>query len=230
MKKIIAMMMMMAVVFSLTAQDEKTANDFKNEGNEAYKTKNYTVAFTAFSKAIELNKKAGTVDTALFYNAGYCAYKSKKYEAATDLFQKAIDLEYRVEKAYLFKVNSYRKARMNDEYIASLNEAYELYPKNKKLIKMMSGYQFKEGLIHYNKASQLIQQAAAMTETDQKMFAELKSKAEAEYQAALPYLEKAFKLSPKTRNLPEALKGVYEGLGMKDKAEEIGKFIEANAK
>ena len=62
-----------------------------------------------------------------------------------------------------------------------------------------------------------------MVESDPKKFEKKKAEAEGEYKTALPFLKQAYDIKPTMKNLPEALIGVYEGLGMKAEAEAIKK-------
>ena len=68
----------LAIVFCLGvvagfAQDEKTAVDLKNEGNEALRAKDYPKALQLYEQALG---KWGTdpKDTAMVYNMAVCAY------------------------------------------------------------------------------------------------------------------------------------------------------------
>lgn len=222
MKKLVVIAVLIFGISSLYAQD-KTAADFRKEGKDAYRSKDYKTAFIAFQNAIEANEKEGTVDTSLFYNTGYCAYKSKKYSKASTYFMKSIDLGYKKEKSYIFAANSFKKGKDYEALDATLEKALSQYPESSKLLKIQANRLFIKGLGHYNKASELIQVAAQLVESDPKKFEKKKDAAKAEYKAALPFLEQAYKIKPTMKNLPEALVGVYEGLGMKDKAEKIKK-------
>ena len=211
------------VAFNPTfAQEEKTAKDFKKEAQDAYKAKDYKTAYDAYFKAIALNKKNNEVDTALFYNTGYCAYKSKQYTEAAKLMTRAIDLNYKKkEKAYQFAAISYKKAGDEDNLDKALDAGIAEFPNNKKLKKIKAGVVFKKGLMHYNTASTHIQTAATLVESDPEKYKVEKANAEKYYKMAMPLLEEAYDLNPKTKNLKEALIGVYEGLGMKEKAEKM---------
>ena len=222
MKKLIVIAVLIMGISSLYAQD-KTAADFRKEGKEAYKSKDYKTAFIAFENAVKANEKAGTVDTSLFYNTGYCAYKSRNYSKASSYFKKSIELGYKREKAYIFAANSYKKAKDYEALDAILEKALTEYPESSKLLKIQANRLFIKGLGHYNKASELIQAAAQLVESDPKKFEKKEDEAKSEYKAAMPFLEQAYKIKPTMKNLPEALIGVYEGLGMKDKAENIKK-------
>ena len=225
MKKMFLITAVLLSVITLSAQD-KTAKEFKAEGIDAYKAKDYSTAFTSFEKALEINITENVVDTPLHYNTGYCAYKSKNYDVATKYFKKAIEFGYKKEKAYLFTANSYKKSKNLEEYGNMLDIALVEYPDNAKLKKMQATRFFRDGLVHYNKASESIQEAARIVESNPDKFKVKKAEAEKEYAAALPLLKEAYVLFPKIKNLPEAIIGVYEGLGMKAEAEEFKNELE----
>ncbi len=220
MKKILFIIAVL-ISFSTAYGQDKTAEDFKKEGKEAYKAKDYKSAYTAFYEAIVLNKRANVVDTALYYNAGYCAYKSRKYAEAADLFDRAIALNYKKEKAYLFAGNSYKKAGNKEKLISTLDAGLKEFPDNAKMKKLKASQVFRKGLELYNQASTKIQAAATLVESDPERYKAEKAEADRFYRDALPHLEKAYELNPTMKNLPEALIGAYEALDMKDKAEEI---------
>ena len=111
MKKLLVIAVLIFGISTIYAQD-KTAADFRKEGKDAYRSKDYKTAFVAFKNAIEANKKAGVVDTSLFYNTAYCSYKSKKYSDASGYFMKSIELGYKKEKSYIFAANSIKKQRI----------------------------------------------------------------------------------------------------------------------
>ena len=129
----------------VNAQD-KTAADFRKEGKDAYRSKDYKTAYAAFKNAIEANKKNGVVDTSLFYNTGYCAYKSKKYADASGYFTKSIELGYKKEKSYIFAANSYKKAKDYEALDATLEKALKLYPESVKLLKIQANRLFIKAL------------------------------------------------------------------------------------
>ena len=220
MKKFILLAIIVISILPLTAQ-EKTGNDFKEEGITAFKSDDFTTAFTAFEKAMEMYVKEGVVDTPLYYNAAYCAYQSKKFEPAVKYFEKSIELNYKNEKSYLFIANSYKKSGNDEAYGRALDSAIVYFPDNAKLMKMQGMRYFGDGLAHYNKASEYSQTAASMVESDPEGFKKNKELADTEYRAALPLLEKSLKLYPKIKNLNEALINVYEALDMKDQAEAL---------
>ncbi len=216
--KRIFLLMLSVLSLSVMAQDNKTADDYVAEGSDAYRSKDYKSAFTAFETALQMKKQAGVTDTVLYYNTGYCAYKSNQFEKASTYFEKSVELGYKTELSYVFATNSYRKANNDEKFATSLTAAFEKYPKNKTLVMLMATHQFKLGLNHYNKASEIVAEAAKINETEPDRFKTLMSQAQGEYNLALPYLLKTYDLNPKTKNLFEALSGVYEGLNNKEEA------------
>lgn len=221
MRKILFIVAALIALSPVFAQETKTADDYINEGKTAYEAKDYQTAYDAFYKAIVENKKANVVDTALYYNTGYCAYKSQNYAEAGKLFNRAIQLNYKKDKAYLFAANSFKKAGNDEELERVLIAGVADFPDNDKLIKMQSIEVYKKGLQYYNEASQHSQAAATLVESDPERFKVEKAESEKYYKEAMPYLEQAFQLDPSLENLIEALTGVYEGLGMEEKANKM---------
>jgi len=122
-------------------------------------------------------------------------------------------LGYKAELSYVMLADSYKKANKNEDHEMILNEAFAKYPSNKNLIRFMADFQFKQGLSFYNKASEIVTKADKIRETDAKQFAVLMEEAKAAYSASIPFFLKTNELKPDTKNLPEALSGVYEALG-----------------
>ncbi len=230
MKNLLAIIVLLVSTSMLFAQEEKTAAQLKQDGQNAYKAKKYDVAFTAFSAAIDLNKKNNTPDTALFYNAAYCAYKSKQYEPAAELFKTSVELGYKKERSFAGLTDSYKRMGDKSKYLTTLNTAYAKYPNSKRIKKYMADYKYQQGVLRYNNASGLIQKAETVRESDEAEFNKLKAEAEKEYQSALPMLEEAYQLNPKKKGVLEAMLNVNKGLDRKDKVEEIQLMIDSKKK
>jgi len=225
MKKLVLIAVAVLCILGVNAQD-KTSADYKSEGIEAHRNKDYDAAFTAFEKALELNIVENKVDTPLHYNTGYCAYKIKNYKTAIKYFEKSIAFDYKTEKSYEFKANSYKKLKDNEKYAETLNAGLILYPSNTRLKKMQATRLFREGLLLYNEASENIQLAAQIVESNPEEFKVKKAMADKLYAESLPILKEAYALYPKIKNLPEALLNIFEALDMKDDATALKKELE----
>lgn len=223
----------LAVLIGLTvnvvAQD-KDANTLKNEGNEAYRNKDYAGAFASYAKALKLLEAEGTADDALTYNAGYCAYKAKKYQDAIPYFQKAMESGYKESKPYQMVAVIQYKAGQVDDMIETCKAGLEKYADDKKLKDYASTAYLKKGLEFY-KAGNEIKKAAnesGMNETDPEAFKSEYAKADEEFKKALPFMEKSYEMDNGNEKALKALENIYTNLEMTDKAAEIKAKLGAN--
>jgi len=208
---------------------EKDANTFTNEGNEAYKNEDFKGAFSAYSQALNLLGQEGKVDTALIYNTAYCAYKADLYNEAKPYFEKSIELGYKESKPYLFLAQVYSKDDSLAQMEKVLTDGLALYSKDKMLNKLMGICLLKEGLVFYNQGN-AIKSAAnenGLNEKDPEKFKAEYAKADAEFTKALPLMEKAYDYDPKSKNTLKALENIYTNLDMADKAEKVKKEMES---
>ena len=80
----------------------------------------------------------------------------------------------------------------------------------------------------YNKAAEILKEANDMDlRTYQKEGKAIEEKAKAEFEKALPYLEKAHDINPEDKVVLETLQTVYVQLKMNDKAEAVNAKLEA---
>lgn len=125
-KLAIALLMLPMVAF---AQD-KTADEYKNEGNAFVKEKKFKEALDSYQQAIKL--WGDSVDVATVYNAGDCARRVEEYETSNKLFQQSIDLNYKkADYATYYIAENYGKLNLVDERIAQLEKGFEQYKEGK---------------------------------------------------------------------------------------------------
>ncbi len=212
-----------------TFAQEKDANTLKNEGNAAYKAKDYAGAFDAYAKALKLLDTEGTVDEALTYNAGYCAYKAKKYSDALPYFQKSMELGYKESKPYqMVAVIQYKQGDI-DNMIETCTKGLEKYADDAKLKDYASKAYLKKGLGFY-KAGNSIKKAAnesGLNESDPDKFLAEYAKADEEFKKALPLIEKSYDFNNKNEKTLKALGNIYTNLKMNDKAAKTKTELEA---
>lgn len=220
--------LLMGLSVSLIAQ-EKDANTLKNEGNEAYKNKNYKEAFTAWSEAITLMEAEGTEDDALVYNTGYAAFKAKKYDEAIPYFNKSIAKNYKDSKPYIFLGQVYMKADDLDNMEKILLEGLEKYKDDKTLKKLASHLYLKKGLEFYNAGNDIKSAAnnSGLNESDPESFKAEYAKADEEFKKALPFMKKAYEYDEKNDNALKALQNIYTNLEMTEEANEAQAKLDA---
>ena len=218
MKKLLIVFTLILGVFAAIAQDEKTAVDFKNEGNDALRDRDFKTALELFEKAIaEWDQEEA--DYAMIYNAGFCAYQVKQFEKAIGFFNDAISHDYRVANAYLYVANSYRQLGNDAEYEATLLKGLEAEPEDDKMKEMLATFYLREGNKFYRAGAKILQDAAADISagkytTNDDQYKEAEANAAVEFKKALPYFEKALELNPDNatgKQLYDACKQMIKG-------------------
>ena len=218
MRKLVLAVVLIFGVALVNAQD-KTAKEYKIEGADAYKAKDYQKGLTAFETAINLYEKEGKTDTTLYYNAGICAYKVKEYDKSVSYFDKAIDLKYKTCNAYLYKSNILKKQKKYEEMVEICNLGISKCPKYKsKFDKMLFNYNLKTGIGIYNTAAKKQSAAAQYATTNPEKYKSEMVKVKSEFKKSIPYLEKAHSLNSSDETCKKALKEAYTILGMDAKA------------
>lgn len=206
---------------SIVAQD-KTASDYVKEGAEAYKQKDYASGLESFEAAIRINEANNEVDTNLFYNAAICAYKTKKFDKAAQYFGRSADYQFKVCKSLLYRANALKKANKFDAMEETLEKGVASCPNNKdKFEGMLAKHYLKQGLKYYNQGAKKQEAATGYMESDRDKYDQELDKAKTLFKKAQPYLEKAHKIDPSEKAAIQALVGVYESLGMQEKAQEM---------
>lgn len=141
MRKTVLLLLMGFMALGLFAQDPGAAE--KNAGNEAWKAKNYALAFTNFEKYLQAVNFA---DKAYVYNTAVAASKSKNYAAAEKYFEMAIQNKYKIANSYLGKAQAEEDLKKESEMVATLEEGLKAAPGNAKLENMFGAYFLKKGV------------------------------------------------------------------------------------
>jgi tetratricopeptide (TPR) repeat protein len=218
MRKLLFAVVLIFGITSLNAQD-KTAKDYKIEGAEAYKAKDYQAGLTAFEKSIQMYEAEGKTDTTLYYNAAICAIKVNDYQKSVDYFNKSIGFDYKTCKSILYKANALNKLDKYDEMEAVCEEGKTKCPKYKsKFDELVFNYYLKSGLEVFNAAAQMQATATPLAQSDPDQYKAEMEKVKAKFNDSLPMLEKAHEIMPKDESVNKALKQAYELLGMDAKA------------
>jgi len=182
------------------AQEEKTAIDLKNEGNEALRTKDYPKALSLYEQALS---KWGTdpKDTAMVYNMAVCAYQTKSFDKAIKLLDESLALNYKKPVAILYKANIYKAQKKDAEYLKTLEEALVISPDDDKVKGMLATVYAKEANVFYTAGATILKNAAADVaaakyKTTDPQYKEADGKAKEEFKKALPIIEKALGYDP----------------------------------
>lgn len=182
------------------AQDEKTAVDFTNEGNEALRAKDYPKALQLYEQALGKWGDAPK-DTAMVYHMAYCAYQTKSFDKAIKLLDESIALNYKKETAMLYKANIYKIQKNDVEYEKTLEVALENSPDDAKIKGMLATVYLKEANVFYTAGATILKDAAADVaaakyKTTDEPYKAAVEKAKDEFKKALPLVDKALVIDP----------------------------------
>jgi len=200
------------------AQEGKTAVEYTNEGNEALRTKDYATALKLYDQAVSKWGDAPK-DTALVYHMAVCAYQIKNFDRAITLFDESVKLDYKKETAFLYKANSYKMLKKDDEYKQTLVEALAVSPNDSKVKGMLAIVYLKEANVYYVSGANILKGAAADVaaakyKTTDQQYKDADSKAKDEFKKALPIIDKALEFDPENataKQLKDACEQTIKG-------------------
>lgn len=218
MKRFLFVFVLVTGVTLLNAQ-EKSAKDYKIDGAEAYKAKDYKKGLSDFEQAIKLYEAEGKTDTSLYYNAAVCAIKIDNYDKAVSYFDKSIALDYKTCKSKLYKANCLLRLEKDDEMETLCLDGSQTCPRYKsKFNELLFQRYMKAGLEIFNDAAKKQADITPMATTDPDKYTAEMEKVKDEFRKSLPNLEKAHEIDPTDENCKKALKQAYEILGEDAKA------------
>jgi tetratricopeptide (TPR) repeat protein len=182
------------------AQEEKSAIEITNEGNEALRTKDYPKALELYEQALS-KLTDGIQDTAMYYHMAYSAYQIKNFDKAIKYFDESIKLNYKKETAFLYKANSYKLLKDEDNYVKTLEEALAQSPNDAKVKSMLAIVYLKQANVFYTNGAKILKQAAADVaaakyKTTDPQYKDAEAKADVEFKKALPIIDKALSFDP----------------------------------
>lgn len=185
-----------------TAQPaEKTFAELKNEGNKAIGAKDYQAALNLYEQALVKLGNQPLADTSMIYNMGYCAFTTKNYEKALKYFDQSSAMGYKKVNSLLYKADSYKALKKDDENLKTLEEALAIAPDDAKVKSKMAAYYVKSATSFYSKGSSMITKAnqeitAGKLKTTDPKYIDIDKKAKDEYNKALPLIQKALEYDP----------------------------------
>lgn len=122
------------------SEEDKTerhtkALEFKNQGNEEYKSKNYLESINLYTEGLKICPLKFSSDRAVLYaNRGAAKAKLDIKDSAIDDCNKAIEFNDKYVKAYLRRANLHEDTDKLDESLADYNKILELDPGNKEAL------------------------------------------------------------------------------------------------
>lgn len=157
------------VLFAQTDESGKV----KNEGNAAWRAKNYKEAFTKWEQYLKLIEFK---DDATVYNVAVCATKLKDYANAEKYFGMSIKNNYKVASSYLGMADAQENLKKIPEMLKTLQDGIKATPgQNVKLEKAYSDYFAKEGQ-KFQKANDIAKAAENFTKSSQVSNKQLKAR------------------------------------------------------
>lgn len=116
----------------------------KNEGSEAFNSKNYPVAYAKYSQYL---KQTNNQDSVTAYFCGMAASSLKKYNEAVTYYDIAIQKNYNAGNAYARKALALKALKKQDEYLKTLEDGLAVDPNNKTLVKSFGLHYLKAGIM-----------------------------------------------------------------------------------
>lgn len=196
--KRILFLLLLAMPMLCFAQDEKSADDYKNEGNEFLRNKNNQDALASYQKAIEL--WGDSVDKATIYNAATCAKNIQDYDTALKYYNQSIELGYKADYSLYYIAEVYGKQGKTEERIAKLEEGYGLYKEGKVasfIQKGLSKEYVNKANAYYKEGNTILQEAQT---AKPEQYAEIESRAKVKFKEANTWVEKALEVNPTDAN------------------------------
>jgi tetratricopeptide (TPR) repeat protein len=222
---------LVAMTLSLNAQTE-APEDLINKGNSAVQLKDYKGAFENYQKAFDLYEKQGKakeIAPETIYNAGYCAHKANLNDEAITYLKKAIELNVKEARPYQNLADVYKAKKDNDMYEKTIEEGLAKYPDDKALNKMMANLYVQKGNVFYKEGSKIKADAnkSGLSQSDPDAYNAELDKSKAEFEKALPLIEKAYKYDSKNKNALKILQNIYTALEREDDAAKIKAELDA---
>lgn len=196
-KMFLALMLLVSFVPASLAQ-EKSATDYRNEGNEALKSKNFQAALESYKQAIAL--WGDSADAITVYAAADCAKRISENETAIEYFNKSIAANYKADMAKYNIAEIYGKQGKKEERIAYLEEMLPTC-QDAKVVSFMTKGLTKEYIAKANAAfseGNKILGECATAKPEQ--YDAIKARAAEKYNEAKPWLDKTTALDPENPN------------------------------
>ncbi|SFD94615.1 tetratricopeptide repeat protein [Thermophagus xiamenensis] len=212
MKHLLSLSIVLFVCVGSIIAQEKTAAEFKNEGNDALRNKDYKSALELYEKALANWGDEEPVDDAMIYNMATCARRIENYDKAIKYYTMCEEKGFRGDIASYYIAYSYKKQDKEEDMEKVLVKAIDKYKTSKYLghmKKMLVTYYLKKGAEPFNEASQIL---ASAQNADPSQYDEIKKRANESFAKAKPWFEKVLKYDPNNSSAKESLKEVESRL------------------
>lgn len=198
---------MVAMAPASMAQD-KSADDYKNEGNAAVREKNYKGALESYKQAITL--WGDSVDAMTVYNAADCAKRINEYETAIELYNKSVALNYKADFSTYYIAEIYGKQGKIEERVALLEEAATKYTEGKVasfINKGLAKEYTAKAMASYKEGSAIL---AECQTAKPEQYDAIKARAAEKFQEAKPWVDKVLAVDPENANAKNILNGIKD--------------------
>ncbi len=199
--KRLAILLSVVLSTSFAFGQDKTADQFKNEGNEFVRQKNYSQALDSYNEAFKL--WGDKPDTATIFNAAICALNVKNYDMALEYFKKSSDFGYKKADADFRITQIYKAQKKDEEYFNAVKAGYENYKNGKTAMlfkKELCKYYRNKGMAQFNEAAGIV---AKMQTAKADQMDKLKAEAKTKFDEAKALLDKALEVDPEDKGAKE---------------------------
>lgn len=143
-----------------------------------------------------------------------------KSDVIVDKLNKAIAADPSNKTLYFTLGVTYENAKKPEEAITAYKKAIEIDPN-------YFDANYNLGALYYNEAAEIIKKANQLPANKVKEYDAERAKFQKKATEALPYLEKAYEINPKDRNVIISLKEVYARTNQKDKYAKVDAALKA---
>jgi hypothetical protein len=202
---------LLALAGSVFAQ-EKSAADYKNEGNEALRSKDYQKALELYEESVANWEEGEPLEDAMLYNMASCARRIDDYDKAVKYYGMSKEQGYRADISAYYIAQSLGKQNKDEEMETFLVEAIEEFSSSKyvgHMKKMLVNYYLKQASEPFNEASQIL---ASAQNADPSQYDEINSRANEAFAKAKPWFEKVLEYDPKNASAKASLKEINNRL------------------
>ena len=200
----------LALPLAMAAQD-KSADDFKNEGNEFVRTKDFKSVLASYEQAITL--WGDSVDAATVYAAADCARRIKNNDTAIKYYNKSQELNYKGDFCVFYIADILKDQNKDDEMEKVLLAGIEKYADGKPvqlMKKTLVSYYLKQGLEPYNEAGKILATTATAKPEE---YAAITAKANEKFAEARPLIEKVLSFDAANENATKMMNEIVSRLG-----------------
>ncbi len=199
-----------STIFAANAQDDKTADEYKNEGNEFVRAKNFQDALTSYEKAIEM--WGDSIDAPTVYNAATCAKNTNQLDKAEKYFKLSIENNYKADFSTYYLAEVYGKQNAPEARLETLEKGFATYKTGKPASFIQKGLMKEyrdKAMGYYNEGNTILGECQ---NAKPEQYAEIQGRAKVKFQEAKPWIEKALEVAPADETCQQIANNINEQL------------------